>query len=700
MNTLITTKHFIFALLAGLLLFTACSKEDDPFTGKDNYITSFSLKQGETVLNAVIADNVITIKAPEGLSLDGATATVKLSENAKIYPDPSIITDWSDETIFAVTAYNGTQIRYKYTVVRNSIDAEGTIVLETQADVNAFGEKGITAIGGNLVIGRTVGADSITTLAPLAQLKEIAYSLIIYPTYSATDLTGLDKLEKVGGDIRMDGVKNLETVAFPNLKTTGEIYIKNTLIGVAEFPALVTVAKALTLDCPLAEMRFPNLKTVGGKITLNTASNSGAMLPRVSFPALEDAGGIYSTYFKSASKVELPELKKVGDMNFNQMTMLSVIIAPKLETSTGTITIPSTAYLSEVSFPSLTQVASLVVDSRTIRVLDFPNLKTVTGRLAIQNNAQVNGVMDFKALEHVEGELYLYELSQMKQLALPASLQRIGKLSIYNRTTDPLTEIDVRGLNIGELKVMANNIKAKLIGDDVFHGTLTVSSSNASYNNGYPDFPKLQGFREVDSLSLDGYVSYMDTVHIRSIQKINKGFRLENNNIKRFSMPDLEEIGGDFYFARLDQGVDETLEFAKLKKIGGSFEFAVGSTKTRTLRFTALESVGGNFTLSTGYNADRSLDNILFPALKTIGGKMVLQPYGGASNTNRLLKNLDGFATLKSVQSIEVSNQMAIESFEGLKEAFKSITAAGWKATGNNYNPTYEDLQNGKWVKP
>ena len=170
---MIKTKHFVFALLTALL-FTACSKTDEPFTGKDNYISSFSLKQGETVLNAVISDKVITVSAPEGMTLAGATASVKLSENAKIYPDPSSITDWNDEALFAVTAYNGTQIRYKYTVVRNSIDEKGTVVLETQADVDAFGTKGITAIGGNLVIGRTTGVDSISSLAPLFQLKEIA----------------------------------------------------------------------------------------------------------------------------------------------------------------------------------------------------------------------------------------------------------------------------------------------------------------------------------------------------------------------------------------------------------------------------------------------------------------------------------------------------------------------------------------------
>lgn len=699
MNTL--NKSFYLLLLAILGLLSSCSDDDDPFAGKDNYIVSFSLKQGDQEFNALISENVITVTVPEGVSLNGATASIKLSENAKIYPNPESVTEWDDEMQFAVTAYNGAQIRYKYTVERSEIGVGGSVILETQADVDAFGEKGITAIKGNLVIGRTIGteSDSISTLAPLLQLKEIGYSLIIYPTFSGKDLTGLDKLEKIGGEVRIDGVKNLEKVNFPDLATAGSIYIKNTLIGLADFPKLVSVSETLTLDCPLAGINFPKLKTVKGKLTLNTANGSNAMMSKISFPSLEETGEISFSYFKSTGKIDLPELKKVGAMTFSQLTMLSFINAPKLETSTGTITIPSTTYLVEVSFPAMTQAASIVINSKFVKVLDFPKLKTVTEKLTIQN-AQVEGIADFKSLERVEGELYLYELSLMKTLEMPSTVQYIGCLSLEQRSVTPFDEINVKGMNIGELKVMANTIQTKkIIGDDIFKGTLTIASSNASYNNGYPGFPALEGFSEVDSLSLNGYVSAMDTVHIRSIKKINKGFRLENNNIKRFSMPDIEEIGGNFYFARLDQGVDETLEFPKLKKVGRDFDFRVGSTKTRTLRFSALESVGGNFSLGIGYNADRSLEHVLFPVLKSIGGKMLIDGYGG-TNKNQLLKNLDGFAALENAQSIEITYQMAIESYEGLKKVFGSINASDWKTLGNNYNPTYEDLQAGKWVKP
>jgi hypothetical protein len=190
--------------------FVACTEnEADPFSGKDNYIAAFSLTQGNTVFDAAIAGDVITVTVPEGLSLNNAKATVKLSENASIYPDPAKITAWDDEALFAVTAYNGAKATYKYTVARSGVAREGTVVLETQADVDAFGQLGITFIDGNLTVGRAAGTDSITSLAPLAGLKEVAYSLTLNPTYAGTGLEGLENLERVGGTLQVGALKHL-----------------------------------------------------------------------------------------------------------------------------------------------------------------------------------------------------------------------------------------------------------------------------------------------------------------------------------------------------------------------------------------------------------------------------------------------------------------------------------------------------------
>jgi len=180
--------RYIYQLVTGCLLasvtfFSACKKKSD-FVGIDNYITSFSLKKGSTTFMAAITDSSIIINAPEGFSLDSATATVKLSEHASIYPNPSAIISWNEESQFVVNAYDGARKIYRYTIQRKGISVDNDVVLATQADVDAFAAQGATEIAGNLIIGAMTGTDSITNLNGLYKLKKIGYSLIVYPTFS------------------------------------------------------------------------------------------------------------------------------------------------------------------------------------------------------------------------------------------------------------------------------------------------------------------------------------------------------------------------------------------------------------------------------------------------------------------------------------------------------------------------------------
>lgn len=63
----------VFMLFA-VLGITGCNDKDDPFTGMDNYITSFILTQGSSSLKAELINDSIIITAPAALSLEGAKA--------------------------------------------------------------------------------------------------------------------------------------------------------------------------------------------------------------------------------------------------------------------------------------------------------------------------------------------------------------------------------------------------------------------------------------------------------------------------------------------------------------------------------------------------------------------------------------------------------------------------------------------------
>ena len=62
-------KNIVWSLLFVLAFIVGCDDENDPFAGNDNFITSFSLRQGEQVYPAFFRGDTILLVTPEGISL-------------------------------------------------------------------------------------------------------------------------------------------------------------------------------------------------------------------------------------------------------------------------------------------------------------------------------------------------------------------------------------------------------------------------------------------------------------------------------------------------------------------------------------------------------------------------------------------------------------------------------------------------------
>lgn len=702
--------HYICLLILSVILLPACSDDNKEFEGKDNYITSFSLRlENETELNGLIEGNKITINASSSQSLERAKATVKLSENAKIFPNPEEITNWEEDIVFAVTSYNGTRSQYKYTVNRTEQEQAGTIILATQADVDAFGQKGITSIAGNLILGQISGKDSIKSLSPLAGLTQIGYSLIVYPTVDMTNFEGLENLTKVGDLIQIESSPRVQSVLFPALEMAGGVALKNDSLITISFPKLKNVSKSFVINSGMGQVILPSLERVGETFRLtNTFSNVKALMPSVILPYLKEVGSIELSRLENVKKVDFSELKTIADLNLYPLEKLIYINAPKLQIITGKLTTSATSKLSEFSLPELEEVNDMIVEGKQITTVNLPKLKRVKGKLSL-NYAKINGLAKgFESLETVEGELYMLDLA-MKDLIFPSSIKKINRLSIYNYLSAPLTKINIKGMNIKELAVMASAVDGvEIIGDDVFNGTLSILPDNAkSYTL---KFPKLQGFSEVDSLSLGSYISNIDVLNIKGIKKIKKGLTIPNNNLQDFSISDLEEVGGNFTINHLNNIVDPSviqINISDLKNVGGNFNVTIDSRSVRTLNVPKLESVGRDFTIGTGYMSTSSwspschLRYLLFPKLTSIEGKMSLVPYkDDASKVNEELTDLNGFSALKKVSGIEIKAQAALVSYAGLKNALSALTAGQWIVERNGYNPTYDQLKSGAWTKP
>jgi hypothetical protein len=247
-----------------------------------------------------------------------------------------------------------------------------------------------------------------------------------------------------------------------------------------------------------------------------------------------------------------------------------------------------------------------------------------------------------------------------------------------------------------------------LIGSDVFHGILKLYQPTSSAMA----LPTIQGFSEVDSL----YISMPSRAGaeglIPGFRKVNRGVYLiaGSQNAISFSLPDMEEIGGSANISIQFQGASATataVSFPKLKSVGGNFTLTVMAKTAETLTCPELTTVGGNFILYTDYDmangTRKGLKTVLFPKLATVGGKLTVRPssLNSASYVNAQLTDLNGFAALRSVQAVEIAWMTHLTDYSGLQGAFTAAPwgADNWSATGNDYNPTYQDFEDGKWTK-
>jgi hypothetical protein len=338
-----------------------------------------------------------------------------------------------------------------------------------------------------------------------------------------------------------------------------------------------------------------------------------------------------------------------------------------------------------------------------LSVLEFPKLTDVT-TLNFQS-PPVSSLTGFSSLQ-TAGTVTLASLKELNKVEFSTSVQRIDHLVVSGSPAP--SEINVKGINIGTLSLSGTAVgTGKLIGDDnTRFGALLISMINASPMP--KTIPQLEGFNEIDSL----YIQSMSAleIHVSGIRKTRKGFYITSSNMqypRAFSVSDLEEVGGDFriYFPYMTSSSTATftaITFDKLERVGGNITFEAKTASVDTLSFPKLTTVGGNFSLHTGHNYPsmfKAFEIIKLPELTTVGGKLTVQSTSTYDYNNRL-KNLDGFAALTSVGMIEIAGNKALVDYKGLEKLFKTLPEEKWIMPKNNsYNPSWQDLKDGKWTK-
>jgi hypothetical protein len=786
-------KLNILLLLMTAVFVAGCNKEEEfPFAGGDNYISSFELtKDGVTLKGAVSSGNIV-ITAPERFSLDGATASVTLSENATITPNPATVTDWSGAQSFTVTAYNGSKKTYAYTVTRSLVVNEGNVTLLTQADVEAFAALGIDQINGGLIVGAATGTDSVYSLAPLSGLRIVTDGITINATYAGENFAGLESLEKTN-ELRIIS-KLMKTVSLPKLTTLhSDLVIGLTAaaggtnrIETIDLPELVSVEKGLQLIYldSLANLNIPKLQQITGSLTVQGRSSSTSVIQKlqtVDFPALETVGeGISITNNSAITKVNLPKLTSVGgainvtglanliESDFSELTSvggtftlssltnlpaavfpklasvggtftlssltnLPAAVFPKLASINGNVSISSLAKLVNISFPVLKTATTISISScaslagidfteletanaitlppsndlasirfpaltsvtTTITIaeiasqatLQFSQLKTVGVDLRIQATTLAS-LEAFSAVETIGSRLYLYNASGLTSLAGLSSIDSVT--TIYASGLTNLAEIDLRNIKTDRLELYGSTMTGLTItGNEEFPGTLYINNI-PSGNTNIPI--TVQGIKTVGSLA----IYYPNTVEISLpwLEHITGELNLNGSTIQKVDFPNLQSVGR-IYFNGLE--AITTCSFPALKTITKSGFFyqimAYGTYGATTIEFPELESVVGDINITNQYTNRFHVSTIRFPKLETIDGALSLT---GTTNHSEFT-DLSGFSALKSAASVTIYRFQQLKNFEPLKNVIPSLNADTWKVTECGYNPSFQDMTEGKY---
>lgn len=475
-----------------------------------------------------------------------------------------------------------------------------------------------------------------------------------------------------------------------------------------KFPELKNIDRGLQIQNTdsLVEMSFPKLQNIGENMTLQGSWNVNK-LETIDFPQLEKIGGnLNITQWKEVTSVKLPLLKNVITLSITSLAKMESLAAPPLESLLGDMTISACNLLVNMDFTSLKTVSGNF-RLENINIENLGGLKSLesTGKeLFISNMLKLKSSKEMKALKSVGGRIYLSGWPVLEdnidglsllnsvggdiiisQVSLKKftgfALSQANKISLYGNNLTSITEVDIRNISMTNLELYNITTPFTLKGKDICE--YDVTWANCKIDN-------LEGFKELKSLNFTTDANTMTEATI-NVEKIQGNLNLSTYGLDKVSVPNLKEIGGMFYLS----SAPKEIELPVLKKTGMT---NIDASSMQKFSLPALETVDGDCIITSGaYNSDY-LSEIEMPKLTTINGTLDVSGYSSWYGNSKLT-NLNGFSALKNVKGIKVSYNSSLSDFTGLKNLLSSITASGWNVTNNAYNPTYQDMLDGKYIK-
>lgn len=642
--------NLLFSLFFCILAVGCSDKDEIPVDADDNFITSVVLSVNDKSYEAVIENNTITVTVPYTVSLDGAKASFSYTTSAKIFPDPTSITDWDTERTFRVTSFNGKTNDYVYEVVKDEIRSDGNVELKTPSEVADFVESGVTIIKGDLIIGSDAeNAEIINDITGLSILKEVEGNIIIKNSFTGGTLTGLDNITAIGG----------------------------LLIGSEENPLQ---------DTSLEMISMSKIKNVTGDIQIY---GSGASI--IEFKELEKVDGnvIFNENTK-LTQISLPVLKEVGSLEFKVLPReFNSLSIPEIISVNGNLTLES--IYGEVETAGM----RFFMGNTELKFIEgLDKLTLVKGNLSIQNFEKLENLPNWNNLTHLGGinlcRIHLIESLDLGKISFESSLQN-----------HPV-------IKISECKNLENLItKNDLSNVDVYIDSSSSVKTNFTKVNNY-FYKGLIGDLKISIQDITGDLAIIqngktdtDKIDIPDITSIPGYLLIDGSNIELITMQNIKEIGGQVF---LSGDWEAIYNFPKLEK--------VCCAASPNCFDQDMIVINPNVKVGSMSICSSNIEDTFFPALQHIGG-FGLTLYQCKSISFQSLEIIDGtfsftslnkftgslsFPKLSKLSGVHFNTVRKFSDFTFFKKFIDDgqIKESNWKIENCTYNPTYQDMKEGR----
>lgn len=342
MQSIVSYKFYMPALIFSLLSCSSDTTQVETIQMEDDEPIQFNL----SVLASPTEGG--TVAPLNGTFDEGTSVSVQATPN-----NGYVFLEWtgsaqSDVNPLTVVMDTNKNITAVFEEVVEACDQgtfDGDVNLETQEQINAFGDLCYSGISGNLFISG-LNSQSITDLSPLSSLREVGGEIQVVFHGNLNNLNGLENVISASG-LRISNVSNIENLdvftnliqgvvdankldfsvdigACPDIVSlavfSGITQLENLRLGSLNkletfngFQSLEHITDSMILgDFPLMSEynNLENLQTIGGQLTISFGT---------SFSSLEGLGNIESVG-ESVFIQDNPGLESLEGLNSNLVT--------------------------------------------------------------------------------------------------------------------------------------------------------------------------------------------------------------------------------------------------------------------------------------------------------------------------------------------------------------------------------------------